>query len=95
MIDDDYIALCREEMEAIAEASQTLLTEMYRDFDTPAFEKWTEAQADRRRAELYKEHLDAAGIEIRRTGSRCDHLCCGDRCTRKSGHDGDHQYEES
>jgi hypothetical protein len=87
-VDQDYIDLCRDEMNAIAEASQILVTEIFmppvdmnghcvkcppcighhgHDSHCPNH-KWTPEQQDRRRAELYKQYLDAAGIEIRRKG---------------------------
>jgi len=65
VVDDEYIQLCIDEMDAIAEASQRLLIERFDYLDEHGFE-WTREMEDRRRAELYKEHLDTAGIEIRR-----------------------------
>lgn len=71
VIDDGYIQLCLEEMYAAAEASQRLIRER---FNEPFTEDWTQAQIDRRRAELYKEHFDAAGIAIVRVGPPNDEL---------------------
>lgn len=65
-MDQEYIDLCRDEMNAIAEASQILWMEKV-DADSTD-EPWTQESLDLRRAELYKQHLDAAGIEIRRKG---------------------------
>jgi hypothetical protein len=65
MVDDEYIQLCIDEMNAIAEASQKLLSERFLYLDQTGFE-WTREMEDRRRAELYKLYLDAAGLEIRR-----------------------------
>ena len=71
-IDDDYIQLCIDEMNAIAEASRELLWEaLANDWFEPQSTRPREerqAEMDRRRAQLYREHLDAAGIEIRRKG---------------------------
>lgn len=97
IVDDEYIQLCIDEMNALAEASQKLiyegLAEGWYDESRPVEER--KAAQDRRRAELYKEHLDAAGIEIRRVVSpraRCYHSCCGDNCMLARGHEGDHEY---
>jgi hypothetical protein len=59
----DWVAVCKEEMYAIAEASQVMLMEELanRDAGNPA---WTEEQRDQRRAELYLEHLTRAGLNI-------------------------------
>lgn len=73
-MDKEYIQLCIDEMNAIAEASQALIYEAldrgwYKD-DRPVEER--QAEMDRRRAELYKEHLDKAGIAIVRIGHKED-----------------------
>ncbi len=60
-MDPEYIQLCIDEMNAIADASQQLVSEHLADGWN-----WDEERLNRRRAELYKEYLDAAGIEIRR-----------------------------
>lgn len=68
-MDDEWIQLCIDEMNVIGEASQILVREAvekgwFSDESRP--KEVRQAEMDRRRAELYKEYLDAAGIEIRR-----------------------------
>lgn len=97
MIDDEWIQLCKDELEAISEASWTLLLDAvangwFTDESRPKEER--QAEIDRRRAELYRQHLNAAGIEIRRVPSsdQCGYRCCGDRCTKPHAHEGDHDF---
>lgn len=54
-----YVALCKAESDAIAAASLRLLQEQVADGGG-----WSPERIDRRRAALYREHLDAAGIAI-------------------------------
>jgi len=60
VIDEDYILLCKQEMEAISDASMVLLREQLDSKDTP----WSEERINQRRAELYRQHLDPLGIAI-------------------------------
>lgn len=66
-VDAEYVQLCIDEMNAIADASQELIWE---SIANGWYEEGAPPEAkglqDRLRAQLYKKHLDAAGIEIRR-----------------------------
>ncbi len=72
MMDEDYIKLVKEHLDVTSEACRELLLEMVNED-----KDWLKAEADRpkeirqhemdvRRAELWKEHLDRAGLTIGR-----------------------------